>query len=270
MSSTSSPLSHPLALRISLSATSPTSCAPARGMRRSGPERRRQAVLQRARDLRERGRQAKRRHSSSARRAARAAPAAPKAPLPARHGMSDVDWNNLKHLPAGLKRGYGAWDCDANALIPPEREVRPPPGRKPAQRPAPRAQCNTSLRFTVATPRRALRQSMGRPNAAQKAWMRLCTCETLPLLGRDSRGSARCRRVLPSLRGGMCQGTPEAHKVPQRAWITRRASHWTVAVPPSGGFLGTLVVARPGLGIGRPAHVSDAQEASRWAARAME
>ena len=47
MSSTSSPLSHPLALRISLSATSPTSCAPARGMRRSGPERRRQVVLQR-------------------------------------------------------------------------------------------------------------------------------------------------------------------------------------------------------------------------------
>ena len=136
MSSTSSPLSHPLALRISLSATSPTSCAPARGMRRSGPERRRQAVLQRARDLRERGRQAKRRHSSSARRAARAAPAAPKAPLPARHGMSDVDWNNLKHLPAGLKRGYGAWDCDANALIPPEREVRPPP--RPEARAAPR------------------------------------------------------------------------------------------------------------------------------------
>ena len=105
-------------------------------MRRSGPERRRQAVLQRARDLRERGRQAKRRHSSSARRAARAAPAAPKAPLPARHGMSDVDWNNLKHLPAGLKRGYGAWDCDANALIPPEREVRPPP--RPEARAAPR------------------------------------------------------------------------------------------------------------------------------------
>eukprot|EP00793_Prasinoderma_coloniale_P006850 PRCOL_00001681-RA len=36
--------------------------------------------------------------------------------------MSDVDWNNLKKLPAALRKGYGAWDCDKNELIAPERE----------------------------------------------------------------------------------------------------------------------------------------------------
>ena len=62
--------------------------------------------------------------ATSHRGAAWAAPSSDAVFPSAGAAMSDVDWNNLKKLPAALRKGYGAWDCDKNELIAPEREVR--------------------------------------------------------------------------------------------------------------------------------------------------